>query len=83
MAVRSTQCQNRAVRSTQGGRGSHPQNTSFITQVVEQKPFFFIIIIFSNRLTFLRALLIAMKLTYVHAQHLGFFLQLNSLFTYF
>ena len=24
MAVRSTQCQNRAVRSTQGGRGCHP-----------------------------------------------------------
>jgi len=25
MAVRSTQCQNRAVRSTQGGGGCHPR----------------------------------------------------------
>jgi len=28
MAVRSTQCQNRAVRSTQGGGGCHPHNST-------------------------------------------------------
>jgi len=28
MAVRSTQCQNRAVRSTQGGGGCHPHKSS-------------------------------------------------------
>jgi len=40
MAVRSTQCQNRAVRSTQGGRGFHPHLTSnscliFVVDILE------------------------------------------------
>ena len=38
MAVRSTQCQNRAVRSTQGGRGCHPHILTWTLQSEKASP---------------------------------------------